>query len=82
MQDIKGIYATMDRKVKNRKLSIESIRRNLKISRKRLIVECPYAITKRVLHLSNVVVTTVKQIRVKFMFACFAYNVDTLEITN
>ena len=42
--DPKGIDGTMDRSVRNHKLSIESIRRGLMISRKRSLVEYPYAI--------------------------------------
>ena len=37
--DPKGIDGTMDRSVRNHKLSIESIRRNLRISRNRSLVE-------------------------------------------
>ena len=56
--------------------------RNLRISRKRSLVEYPYAIMKRMFHFSHVMVTTVKRVRVKFMFACFAYNVHALKIIN
>ena len=80
--DPKGIDGTMDRSVRNHKLSIESIRRNLRISRKRSLVEYPYSIIKRVFHFSHVMVTTVKRVRVKFMFACFAYNVHAVKIVN
>ena len=55
--DPKGIDGTMDRSVRNHKLSIESIRRNLRISRKRSLVEYPYYIIKRVFHFSHVRVT-------------------------
>lgn len=48
--DPEGIDGTMDRSVRNHKLSIESIRRNLKISRKRSLVEYPYATMKRVFY--------------------------------
>ena len=80
--DPKGIDGTMDRNVRNHKLSIESIRRNLRISRKRSMVEYPYAIMKRMFHFSHVMVTLVRRVRVKFMFACFAYNVHALKIIN
>jgi IS5 family transposase len=80
--DPKGIDGTMDRSVMNHKLSIESIRRNLRTSRKRSLVEYPYEIMKRLFHFSHVMVTTVKRVRVKFMFACFAYNVHALKIIN
>ena len=55
--DLRGIDGTMDRSVRNHKLSIESIRRNLRISRKRSLVEYPYSIIKRVFHFSHVMVT-------------------------
>ena len=73
--DPMGIDGTMGRSVRNHKLSIESVRRNLRISRKRSLVEYPYSIMKRMFHFSHVMITTVKPVRVKFMFACFAYNV-------
>ena len=80
--DPKGIDGTMDRSVRNHKLSMEFIRRNLRTSRKRSLVEYPYAIIKRMFHFSHVMVTTVKMVSVKFMFACFAYNVHALKIIN
>jgi IS5 family transposase len=70
----------MDRSVKNHKLTIESIRRNLRISGKRSLVEYPYAIMKRAFHFSHVLVTTIRRVRVKFMFACFAYNIHAMKI--
>ena len=78
--DPKGIDGTMDRSVRNHKLSIESVRRNRRISRKRSMVEYPYAVMKRVFHFSHVMVTLVRRVRVKFMFACFGYNVHALNI--
>ena len=78
--DPRGIDGTMDRAVRNHKLSIESVRRNLRISRKRSLVEYPYAVMKRVFHFSHVLVTMVRRVRVKFMFACFGYNVHALKI--
>ena len=78
--DPKGIDGTMDRSVRNHKLSIESVRRNLRISRKRSLVEYLYAIIKRVFQFSHVMVKTVKRVRVKFMFACFEYNLHALKI--
>ena len=78
--DPRGIYGTMDRSVRKHKLSIESIRRNLRISRKRSLVENPYVIMKRVFHFSHVMVTLIRRVRVKFMFACFGYNLHALKI--
>ena len=46
------------------------------------MVKYPYAIMKRIFHFSHVMVTTIRRVRVKFMFACFAYNVHALKIIN
>ena len=78
--DPKGMDGTMDRAVRNHKLSIESIRRNRRISRRRSLVEYPYAVMKRMFHFSHVMVTLVRRVRVKFMFACFGYNVHAMKI--
>ena len=78
--DTKGIDGTMDRAVRNHKLSIESVRRNRRISRKRSLVEYPYAVMKRMFHFSHVMVTLVRRVMVKFMFACSGYNVHVLKI--
>ena len=78
----RGIDGTMDRRVRNHDLSVESKRRNIRISRKRSMVEYPYATMKRIFHFSHVMVTTIRRVRVKFMFACFAYNVHALKIIN
>ncbi len=80
--DSKGINGTMDRSVRNHKLTIGSIRRNLRISGKRSLIEYPYAIIKRMFHISLVMVSTVKGMRVKFMFACFSDNAHALKIIN
>ena len=80
--DPKGIDGTMDRSVRNHKLPIESVRMNLRISRKRSLVEYPYSIIKRIFRFSHVMVTLTRRVRVKFMFACFAYNVHALKIIN
>jgi IS5 family transposase len=78
--DPKGINGTMDRAVRHHKLPVESVRRNLRISRKRSMVEYPYAVMKRVFHFTHVMVTMVRRVRVKFMFACFAYNLHAMKI--
>ena len=74
--DPKGIDGTMDRSVRKHKLSMESVRRNLRISRKRSLVEYPYSIIKRVFHFSHVMVTLIRRVRVKFMFEYFGYNLN------
>ena len=58
------------------------MRRNLRITRKRSLVECPYSVIKRVFHFSQVMVTFIRRVRVKLMFACFAYNLHALKIIN
>ncbi|MCL4335158.1 MAG: hypothetical protein M1402_03570 [Candidatus Thermoplasmatota archaeon] len=70
----------MDTSVGNNKLSIESIRRNRRVSRKRFVVEYPYSVMKRIFHLSHVLVTLVRRVRVKFMFACVGYNLHAMKI--
>ncbi|CAC11523.1 hypothetical protein [Thermoplasma acidophilum] len=45
--DCKRINGTMDRAVRNHKLPMKSIHRNLRISRIRSLVEHPYAFMKR-----------------------------------
>jgi IS5 family transposase len=70
----------MDRSVRNHKLTIEFIRRNLRISGKRSLVEYPYAIMKRVFHFFHVLVTNIRRVMVKFMFTCFAYNIHAMKI--
>ncbi|MEM3845613.1 MAG: transposase [Candidatus Parvarchaeota archaeon] len=73
--ETRGIDGTMDKKVKGEeKLPIASIRRNLRISKKRSIVERPYAVIKSVFHGGHVLVTTVIRVRVKAMFMCLAHN--------
>ncbi len=47
--DPKGINDTMDRRVRNHDLSVESVRRIIRISRKRSLVEYPCAIMKRII---------------------------------
>ncbi|MFG1520136.1 MAG: transposase, partial [Thermoplasmataceae archaeon] len=69
-----GINATMDRAVRNHKLPMESIRRNLRISRIRSLVEHPYAFFKRMFHFGHVMVTTVQRVRVKTYFTAMCYN--------
>ena len=70
----RGIDATMDRAVRNHKLPMKSIRRNLRISRTRSLVEHPYAFFKRMFHFAHVMVTTVQRVRVKTYFTAICYN--------
>ena len=74
-----GTDGTMDRAVRNHKLPMESVRRNRRISRKRSMVEYPYAVMKRVFRFSNVLATLIRRVGVKFMFTCFAYNLHAVK---
>ena len=76
----KGYDATMTKALGNFKLSIYSILRNRRISRKWALVEYPFSIIKRVFHFSHTLVTLSRRVRVKFMFSCFAYNLFALNI--
>ena len=78
----KGYDATMTKALRSFKLSIYSILRNKRISRKRALVEYPFAIMKRVFHFSHTLVTLSRRVRVKFMFSCLAYNLFTLGINS
>ena len=76
----KGYDATMAKAIVNFKLSLRSIMRNGRISRKRALVESPFATLKRMFHFSHTLVTLSRRVRVKFMFACFAYNLHVVKI--
>ena len=74
----RGIDGTMDRAPRDTPLTIDQVRRNLRISRKRSPGERPYSVTKGVMHGGHVLVTTVRGVRVKITFLCLGYNVITL----
>ena len=74
----RGIDATMDRASRGHRLSIESIRRNLRITRKRSRGERPYSVIKRTFHGGHVFVTTIPRVRVKAMFMCLGHNLFNL----
>ncbi|MEM3191884.1 MAG: hypothetical protein QW292_07310 [Candidatus Parvarchaeota archaeon] len=48
---------------------------NDRISRKKALVEYPFAIMKSVFHFSHTLVTISRMVKVKFMFSCFSYNI-------
>ncbi|EQD26982.1 transposase IS4 family protein [mine drainage metagenome] len=64
----------MDKAVSDYKLPIESIRRNLGITRKRSRGERPYSVMKGIFHGGHVFVTTVSRVRVKNIFMCLGHN--------
>ena len=72
--DCKGINGTMDRAVRGHPLTMKSIRRNIRISCIRSMVEHPYAFMKRMFHFAHVMVTTVQRVRVKTYFTAICYN--------
>ena len=74
----RGIDGTMDRASRNTPLSIDQVRRNLRISRKRSPGERPYSVIKVIMHGGHVFVTTVRRVRVKATFLCLGYTVITL----
>ena len=78
----KGYGATLTKELRGFRFSIWSILRNKRISRKRALVEYPFAIIKMVFHFSHTLVALSRRVRVKFMFSCFAYNLFAIRILN
>ena len=76
----KGFDATMTRALRGFSLSAYSVNRNKRISRKRPLVEHPFAIIKRVIHFSHTLVALSRRVGVKVMLACLAYNLFALRI--
>ncbi|AEB94804.1 IS5 inactivated transposase [Metallosphaera cuprina Ar-4] len=48
-----------------------TVMRNKRISKKRALVEYPFAIMKSVFHFSHTLVILSRRVRMKFMFSCF-----------
>jgi len=59
-------------------LGIRDKLRNRRINRKRAPGERPFAVIKRVFHAGHVLVTTVKRVHVKMVFACLCYDLVQL----
>ena len=72
--ECRGINGTMYCSFRGHKLPMRGIRRNLRISRIRSIVEHPYAFKKRMFGFSHTMVTTVQIVRVKKYFTAICYN--------
>ena len=72
----RGIDGTMDRASRNTPLTIDQVRRNLRILRKRSPGERTYSVIRMVMHGGHVFVTMVR--RAKAMFLCLGYNMITL----
>ena len=74
----RGYDATMRREVRGRPLGIRDRLRNRRINRKRAPGERPFAVIKRVFGSGHVLVTTVKRVHVKMVFACLCFNLVQL----
>jgi IS5 family transposase len=74
----RGYSATMRRGVRGRPLGIRDRLRNRRINRKRAPGERPFALIKRVFNAGHVLVTTVRRVHVKMVFACFCFNLVQL----
>jgi len=74
----RGYSATMRRGVRGRPLGIRGKLRNKRINRKRAPGERPFAVIKRVFGSGHVLVTTVKRVHVKMVFACLCFNLVQL----
>jgi IS5 family transposase len=74
----RDINATMDKASREHPLTIEQIRRNFRITRKRSPGERPYSVMKGIMNGGHTFVTMVRRYRVKAMFLCLGYNMLTL----
>ncbi|MCL6002309.1 MAG: hypothetical protein M0Z77_11065 [Thermoplasmatales archaeon] len=76
--DGRKIDAMLDKVVGGHKLPIESIRRNLRITRKRSRGERPYSVIKMTFHGGHTFVTTIPRVRAEAMFMCLGHNLFNL----
>lgn len=74
----RGIDGTMDKASRNHTISIDQVRRNRRISRKRSPGERPYSVIKGIFHGGHVFVTMIRRVRVKAAFFCLGYNLFTI----
>jgi len=74
----RGYDATMRRGARGHPLGIRDKLRNKRINRKRAPGERPFAVIKRVFGSGHVLVTTVKRVHVKMVFACLCFNLVQL----
>ncbi len=70
----------MDRSLRGHALPIKSIRRNMRISGIRSLVEHPYAFMKKMSGFIHTMVTTVCRVRVKIHFTAICYNLMRIGI--
>lgn len=73
-----GLDGTMDKASRDHPLSIDRVRRNMRITRKRSPGERPYSIIKRIMNGGHTFVTMIRRYRVKAMFMCLGYNALTM----
>jgi IS5 family transposase len=73
-----GYDATMKRATRGHPLNIRDKLRNKRINRKRAPGERPFAVIKRVFNAGHMLVTTVKRVHVKMVFACLCFNLVQL----
>ena len=73
-----GKDGTMDKASRNHPLTIDKIRRNRRITKKRSPGERPYSVIKRIFNGGHVFVTMIIRVRVKAMFMCLGYNLLTV----
>ncbi len=76
--EIRRFSAAMRRAVRGRPLDVWDRLRNRRINRKRAPGERPFAVIKRVFGSGHVLVTTVKRVHVKMVFACLCFNLVQL----
>ena len=69
-----GIPGIVNYREKGYKLPVESIRRNIRTTRKRSSGERPYSLIMTIFHGGHVFVTTIPGVRVKCMFMCLGHN--------
>jgi len=74
----RGWDATMRRGARGHPLGIWDLLRNRRISRKRCPGERPFAVIKRVFGSVHVMVTSVRRVHVKMVFACLCFNLVQL----
>ena len=68
----------MDKASREHPLTVEKIRRNLRITRKRYPGERPYSVMKEIVNAGHKFVTMVRRYRVRAMFLCVGYNALTM----
>ena len=71
-------WQTMDKASRKHPLSVDQIRRKLRITKKLLPRERPYSVIKRVFNKGHVFVTMIRRVRVEVMFSYFCYDLFTI----